>query len=176
MYILLDLIGRAHFYWPHYQFQTIRTCKTGLRLKYRPVWSTWYISLYVWNWQCIHHQNDTISLFPPCRNNGNEHTKIFCTSQLMYPYRRAAEPSLWIHNLIRTNRKAAKSSSLVCSIPASSRWIGGAREQARIAVQINSIVIIIRLYYHTSYCRLLATQNPDVGLHVHEQMQCRTCF
>ena len=32
MFMLLDLAGRAHFYWLHYQMQTIRTSKM-LRVK-----------------------------------------------------------------------------------------------------------------------------------------------
>ena len=56
MFMLLDLAGRAHFYWLHYQVQTIRT---GKMLAIAP-----YVSTCVVQASGMH----LVSLFPPCRN------------------------------------------------------------------------------------------------------------
>jgi hypothetical protein len=60
MFMLLDLAGRAHFYWLHYQVQTIRTSKM---LAIAP-----YVSTYVVQASGMH----LVSLFPSCRNGHPE--------------------------------------------------------------------------------------------------------
>ena len=56
MFMLLDLAGRAHFYWLHYQVQTIRTSKM---LAIAP-----YVSTCVVQASGMH----LVSLFPSCKN------------------------------------------------------------------------------------------------------------